>query len=230
MSQTSEDLSEYLKPTDAIDCDHPDVIAFAKETVGDAGDEREKARRLFYAVRDSIRYNPYSADLSAAGMKASTTLKSKESFCVPKAVLLAAAARVVGIPSRLGFADVKNHLTTKRLQESMDTDLFVYHGYTELYLGGKWIKVTPTFNLSLCEKFGVHPLEFDGEHECIFHEFSKSGGKHMEYVRERGSYADLPLQEILDAWVEYYGTDFGARMQEEKKPTSDFEAEAAAEN
>ena len=230
MSQDTEDFSQYLKPTDAIDSDHPDVIAFAKETIGDAGNERERARRLFYAVRDGIRYNPYSAVMTKEGMRASYTLKARESYCVPKAVLLAAAARAVGIPSRLGFADVRNHLTTKRLQQSMDTDLFVYHGYTELYLGGKWLKVTPTFNLSLCEKFGVHPLEFDGEHECVFHEFSKSGDKHMEYVNDHGSYADLPLDEILQAWIKHYGTSFGEQLREGEKPTGDFEAEAAAEN
>lgn len=226
----SEDLEQYLKPTEAIDCDHPDVIAFAREAVGNATDEREKARRVFYAVRDGVRYNPYAAELTPEGMRASYTLRTKESFCVPKAVLLTAAARAVGIPARLGFADVRNHLTTKRMEESMDTDLFIYHGYTELYLGGKWIKVTPTFNLSLCEKFGVHPLEFDGEHECIFHEFSKAGNKHMEYVRERGSYADLPLEEIFAAYAEYYGDGFGRSLREGDQPARDFEAEAAAEN
>ena len=29
----------------------------------------------------------------------------------------------------------------------MGTDLFVYHGYAELFLDGKWVKATPAFNV-----------------------------------------------------------------------------------
>ncbi len=34
----------------------------------------------------------------------------------------------------MGFADVRNHLTTGRLREIMGTDVFVFHGYSVLQI------------------------------------------------------------------------------------------------
>src|SRR5574341_322846 len=65
-----------------------------------------------------------------------------------------AVARVVGIPARVGYADVRNHLSTPKLRELVGGDLFVWHGYAELHLEGRWVKATPAFNLTLCERFG----------------------------------------------------------------------------
>jgi transglutaminase-like putative cysteine protease len=130
---------------------------------------------LVYAVRDGFRYDPYRIDLSPAGMKASTVLANGYGWCVPKATLLAAACRAAGIPARLGFADVRNHLSTERMRETMKTDLFVWHGYTDLWIDGAWRKATPAFNLALCERFGLLPLDFDGLHDSIYHPFDLRG-------------------------------------------------------
>ncbi|HEX2199541.1 MAG TPA: transglutaminase domain-containing protein, partial [Burkholderiales bacterium] len=127
---------------------------------------------------------------------ASRVAEMPSAFCIQKAVLLAAAARAIGIPARLGFADVKNHLTSPKLAAVMGSDLFVFHGYTEPHLDGRWVKATPAFNLGLCTKFRVKPLEFDGTADSIFHPFDEDDRRHMEYVRERGSYADVPAEEI----------------------------------
>jgi hypothetical protein len=222
-----------LAPTPTIDSDHPEVRRFAEETVGDASDEVECAVRLYYAVRDRVRYNPYQAVkalLTPDGFRASTTLSRSDAFCVPKAILLAAAARAVGIPSRLGFADVRNHLATKRLLEHMGTDLFVFHGYTELYLEGRWVKATPAFDAALCEKFGVEPMEFDGRNDSVFQACDAQGRRHMEYVRDRGHWDDLPLEEMVDAWRELYPSMF-EYISSKRLTTAprDFAAEAAAE-
>jgi len=222
-----------LAPTPTIDSDHPEVRRFAEETVAGAQDDVERAVRLYYAVRDRIRYNPYQWVTTLAtpdGLKASATLAATGAFCVPKAILLAAAARAVGIPSRLGFADVRNHLATRRLLEYLENDLFVFHGYTELFLEGRWVKATPAFDASLCEKFGVEPLPFDGRHDSVFQPFDRKGRQHMEYVRDRGHRNDVPLREMIEAWTEVYpkimehlGTERVAAA------VADFEAEAAAE-
>jgi len=159
---------------------------------------------LNLAVRDGVRYDPYRIDLSLPGMRASTALLQGHGWCVPKAVLLAAVARAAGIPARLGFADVKNHMTTEKLRQSMGTDLFVWHGYTELWIDGGWRKATPAFNLSLCEKFGLLPLDFDGVHDSLYHPYDRAGQRHMEYVSQRGSFADLPLAEITQTFAEVY--------------------------
>ena len=195
-----------------VDSDHPDVIAFAREATAGATTEREKAVALFYAVRDGIRYDPYviSSDGPDA-YRASTVVRNKVSYCIPKSVLLCAAARAVGLTARLGFADVRNHLNSPKLRERLGgTDLFVWHGYTEFLLEGRWVKVTSAFNIELCDRFGVLPLEFDGEHDALLHPFTADGRHHMEYVRERGSFDDLPLDEILEEFRVTYPAMFGA--------------------
>lgn len=225
---TTEDLAPYLRPTYFIDSDEPSVRSFAEETTAGATTDVERAKRLFLAVRDRIRYNPYISDSRPEHFKASAALTSQVSFCVPKAVLLAAALRALGIPSRLGFADVTNHLATERLLKLIGTNVFVLHGYTQVYLNGRWLKATPTFNAALCEKFGVAPLVFDGEHDAIFHEFTSHGDRHMEYVRDRGHYADLPLEELFRIWRETYPMLFAPGFRPDRSG-DDFEAEAEAE-
>jgi transglutaminase-like putative cysteine protease len=218
---------EYLRPTSYIDADAPAVVAFASDAVGDARSDSERAIRLFYAVRDGIRYTPYGLGLVAEAFKASAVLEEKSGFCVQKAIVLCAAARSVGVAARLGFADVRNHLCTERLRALMRTDVFAFHGFTELFLGGRWVKATPTFNQSLCERFGVLPLDFDGEHDAIFHPFDTAGKRHMEYLRYHGTFADFPLQRMVSVFRETYPHFFGDGFQ--PLPGGDFDAEATAE-
>lgn len=219
-------MSASLSATYFIDKDHPDIAAFSKKHAGTGTTDKERAVSLYYAVRDLIRYNPYSIEPVKSSIKASAVLARGEGYCVAKAVLLAACLRNRGIPARLGFADVKNHLNTERLKALMETDLFVWHGFTEVYLDGKWVKATPAFNLSLCEAFNVKPLEFDGTCDSIFHPFDNLGNRHMEYVTEHGSFDDLPWDRALAAMKQAYPRYF--ETYERKK--GDFRAEAAREN
>jgi transglutaminase-like putative cysteine protease len=159
---------------------------------------------LYYGVRDAIRYNPFLDFSKDETFQASRCVTAGEGFCIGKAALLAACARADGIPARVGFADVKNHLTTPALRERMGTDLFIYHGYAELLLEGKWVKATPAFNVELCKRFKVKPLEFDGREDSIFHPFDENDRRHMEYLRDRGNHADVPVEEITLAFREAY--------------------------
>ena len=196
--------AKTLSPAALVDSDHPDVIAFAAQHAHGA-DDTERAVALYYAVRDGLRYDPYRVDLTPHGMKASTALANGYGWCVPKAALLAAACRASGIPARVGYADVRNHLSTERLRQSMGgSDLFVWHGYTDVWLDGAWRKATPAFNLELCERFGLLPLEFDGRSDSIYHPFDRAGNRHMEYVNQHGSFDDVPLQRIVDAFAQHY--------------------------
>jgi transglutaminase-like putative cysteine protease len=172
-------MNEYLKPGRYVDSDHPAVIDFAKKNAAGNGD-RERAVSLYYAVRDGIRYNPFQNFMLDETYRGSMCIERGVGWCVPKAALLAACARAVGIPSRVGYADVKNHLTTPELTAKMGTDLFVFHGYTEFLLDGKWVKSTPAFNLSLCTRFRVKPLEFDGVNDSLFHPFDEDNRRHIE--------------------------------------------------
>jgi transglutaminase-like putative cysteine protease len=193
--RTMTPTDAHLAATALIDSDHPAVRAFAAEHARGAT-VRDRAVALYYAVRDGFRYDPYRIDLSPEGMRASTVIAQGVGWCVPKAALLAAAGRAAGIPARLGFADVRNHLSTERMRQTLKTDLYVWHGYTELWIEGAWRKATPAFNLSLCQKFGLLPLDFDGLQDSIYHAFDASGQRHMEYVHQRGAFDDMPLERI----------------------------------
>ena len=196
-------MTEFLSSARYIDSSDPAVQAFSERNASGRSD-RERAIALYYAVRDQIRYNPFLDFSDAEVFRASAVLKAGEGFCVGKASLLAACARAAGIEARVGFADVKNHLTTPRLAETMGSDLFIYHGYTDLRIDGKWVKATPAFNLALCTRFRVKPLEFDGRSDSIFHPFDEDDRRHMEYLRDRGVYADVPVDEIQRAFREAY--------------------------
>jgi transglutaminase-like putative cysteine protease len=195
----------YLEPTEFLDFDHPLVARFVQEAIGAETDARERAIRLFYAVRDKIRYDPFNIRLERETYRASTVLKESHAFCIPKAVLLAAAARAAGIPSAIGLADVRNHLTSEKLQKRMgDCDLFIHHGYAVLYIEGQWLKAVPAFNIDLCTRFGVVPTEFDGKSDAIMQEFDAQQRKHMEYVRYHGIWSDLPFNRIAEDFAGYY--------------------------
>ena len=217
-----------LAPTALIDSDAPAVQAFAAEHARGATD-RERAVALYLAVRDGFRYDPYRIDLSPRGMAASSVLANGYGWCVPKAALLTAACRAAGIPARMGFADVRNHLSTERMRETMKTDLFIWHGYADLWLDGAWRKATPAFNIELCERFGLLPLTFDGEHDSIYHPFDKSGQRHMEYVRQRGAFDDLPLAQIVADFRAVYGGWLDTGTTTSALHSASFDADVARE-
>ncbi|MFV0524087.1 MAG: transglutaminase-like domain-containing protein [Acidimicrobiales bacterium] len=201
----SDDSARWLTPTEFLDFEDPNVRTFALEAVGDATDDRTKAVRLFYAVRDGLWYDPYTSERERGAFRASYIVGLDRSWCVPKSILLSAAARAVGIPARLGFADVRNHLQSETLQAKMGTDLFVFHGYSELLIDGGWRKASAAFNIELSERFGTKPLDFDGEHDALLHEYDQAGHRHMEYVNERGSFDDFPYDAMIEAFEEIYG-------------------------
>jgi transglutaminase-like putative cysteine protease len=203
----NSDMQPYLQPSPVVDWDNRAVAEFAKENAGDSSDRSERAVKLYYAVRDGIRYDPYSIDLSSEGLRASTTLHSGRGWCVAKAVLLAACCRTIGIPARMGFADVRNHLTTQRMRELMKTDIFFWHGYTSIFLNGAWVKATPAFNIELCERFRLRPLDFDGRSDSIYHPLDLEGKKHMEYIAYRGEFADVPIDQIAETFRREYLVD-----------------------
>jgi len=208
-----------------VNSDHPAVVAFAREHAQGTTD-RERAVALYYAVRDGFRYDPYSLDLTPKGMQASTVLETGLGWCVPKATLLTAVCRAAGIPARLGYADVRNHLSTERMRQSMQTDVFVWHGFSDIWLDGAWRKATPAFNLSLCEKFGFLPLEFNGVDDSIYHPFDRSGQRHMEYLRQHGSFDDVPLEPMIADFAKYYP---GMGHLSSALQSADFDADVSRE-
>jgi transglutaminase-like putative cysteine protease len=202
-----QENSVYLTPTGMIDSDHQSIQDYAAKTVKGSTEPIEIAVKLYLAVRDGIRYDPYSPFYLPEHYRASNILKLSRSFCVPKASLLCALGRACGIPSRIGFATVRNHLATKQLIDFLGCDLFSYHGFVELYLEGKWVKATPAFNSELCRRHKVPPLEFNGREDSLFQAYNLENKKFMEYLEFSGIYADIPLDHILAGWRKTYGDD-----------------------
>ena len=206
MTTERDDLDLYVKPTFVIDSDSEVIKEKATLLTEKYKFRKEKVKELFYFARDKIKYNPYLCfnSIDRSDFCASKTLQRGEGYCIQKAVVLTSLARAVDIPARLGFADIINRIVPEKLRERMGTNIFVYHGYSELWLNKQWVKATPAFNIEMCNKFDIKPVEFDGVTDAIFHERNKNGELHIDYVKYHGTFADLPFKEIMQAFKDQY--------------------------
>ncbi len=198
------DINLYLTPTYFLDSDHAGVIDYAKRHSSPEASAKENVVRLYNAVRDDFTYNPYKLDLRSEGLKASDILSRDYGHCVSKASLLAACARVIGVPSRLAFFNVKNHIATEKIESFLKTNVLVFHGCTELWLEGRWVKATPAFNTALCRKLNVETLDFDGENDSVFQQYDRTGKVFMDYVHEYGSFHELPYDLMIGQLRKHY--------------------------
>jgi transglutaminase-like putative cysteine protease len=214
---------EFLAPGRYIDSGAPNVVAFARAAADGDGDALARVLRLYRAVRDSVVYDPY-VDLSdPANFRASSVLAAGRGFCIGKAALLAACCRVIGVPARVGYADVRNHLSSPRLTEYMGTDVYVWHSYTDILIDGIWVKATPAFNSELCRRLGLEPLEFDGRKDSLLHPYDRAGRLYMQYLEDRGAFADVPYDAIMAAFRIHYSA-----LMARHGIAGDFQAEAVA--
>lgn len=204
VKQNNENIQKYLGSGEFINSDHPDVIAFTLRNTSKESTLSQQLIDLYYAVRDQFRYDPYALDLSREAVKASSIVNRNYGYCVEKSCLFAAGARVLGIPSRMGFSKVRNHIGTEALEQILKTDVLVFHGYTEVLMNEKWIKTTPVFNKSLCDKLNVMPLEFDGVNDAIFQAYDREGGQFMEYLHDYGTFSDVPYDLFISELNEHY--------------------------
>lgn len=193
-----------LKATEFLDYDSQTVADYTSRVVGTEKDPVKQAVKLYYAVRDRIRYDVYAVDMSRQGMKASSIIKNRVGFCIHKSVVFAAASRSLGIPSRLAFGDVRNHISTPALKELVGGNVFNYHAYAEIYLNGRWVKATPVFNLMLCYLFGIEPLDFDGVNDATLQPYDKDGNQCLEFINHHGSFDDLPYQQCISALKQHH--------------------------
>jgi transglutaminase-like putative cysteine protease len=214
---------DFLRATTFIDSDNDDVRAFARAAADTGQDDKARAIALYNAVRDGIVYDPYLDYTDLDVFRASTVLAAGRGFCIGKSALLTAVARAVGIPARPGFADVRNHLTSKRLRALTESDTFYWHSYTELKIEGRWVKCTPAFDSALCARAGLAPLAFDGVTDSLFHPFDPAGRRHMEYLSDRGAFDDVPTDVILADFRRHY-----PRLVEQGRIGGDFHSEVSA--
>ncbi|MFD1147693.1 transglutaminase-like domain-containing protein [Saccharothrix hoggarensis] len=189
-----------LDTTEFLDHDNEIVRDFVRKALrgdGEGMSEVERACALYYAVRDGIHYEVYGADLSRDGLKASSTIKRGMGFCVHKSIVYAAAVRSVGVPSRIYYGDVRNHLTSPRLEELIGGNVFTFHSLTTVFLEGKWVRATPVFNKMLCKLYKIKPLDFDGRGDSMYHPYDEDGRQHMEFLRSHGDFDDVPYDLVV---------------------------------
>jgi transglutaminase-like putative cysteine protease len=216
--------ASFLKPSRFIDSDAPSVREFARAAASGAWDDVGRVIALYRAVRENVLYDPYVDISSPTSYRASEVLALGRGYCIGKASLLAAVARAAGVPARVGYADVRNHMTSPRLHEMLGTNIFRWHSYSDLFVDGRWVKATPAFNASLCDRLGLSTLEFDGRSDSLFQQFDRSGRRHMEYLNDRGTYMDVPFEKILKDFRVHYP----ALLSKAGLP-GDFQTEAVAD-
>jgi len=213
-------MQKYLTSTTTIDCETPTIVEKAFELTKKHNLIEDKAKAIFYFVRDEIKYRIPYAMPKIDGFIASRILQQKESFCIPKAILLTALARACRIHARIHFADIRNFLLPKSVLDAIGTDVMIYHGYTELFLQNKWIKVNPAFDIDLCKKHDFMPVEFSGSSDALFQLYDRKGRVHFEYLKDHGHYADFNeklYHRVVSTIEEYYGaqaTHFVKDMRE----------------
>ncbi|MFD0689976.1 transglutaminase-like domain-containing protein [Actinomadura fibrosa] len=206
----------YRSAAEYVDSDHPAIRAAAEAIVSPNAGPAEKARAFYYAVRDDIRYGFPSGRRGSGAQstadyfrelttyRASSVLDAGYGYCVGKSAVYTALCRASGLAARPAFADVRNHLSNRRLRQAMGTDVFAWHGYVEVHLHGRWTKVTPIFDSALCRRANVPPLEFDGESDAMLQQYDNTGQRFLSYVQVHGAFHDVPARFLATEMVRLY--------------------------
>ncbi len=117
---------DFLKPTLSVQCDHPEIKAKAREVVGPTDEAVQAARTLASWVFAALNKVPTASFPSALEV-----LRQMEGDCNEHAVLYAALARALGIPTKITVGLVYME------------GAFYYHAWNEVFLG-RWIPVDAT--------------------------------------------------------------------------------------
>ncbi len=198
----SKELEIYLRETKHLDYSGDELQAFIAP-IRSLSTPLEKAIALYHLVRDGFLYDPYHLDLRSDALTTQQILKKKRAWCVEKSIIMAAGARALGIPSKLGYAIVTNHLGDDKLELYLKRKEIVFHGYTSLFLENKWVICTPAFDKRVCRLNGVPPLEWDGRKDSLFQAFSGEN-QFMEYIHEYGVFSDVPVALMQNEMKKYY--------------------------
>jgi hypothetical protein len=120
-----------LRPSNYLQTEDPVVVAMAKEaSAGAAADPWSVA----VALERYVRQNITRKDFSQAFATAAEVARSRNGDCTEHALLLAALARVCGIPARVAVG----------LVYVEPSAAFGYHMWTEVYVAGVWIPADAT--------------------------------------------------------------------------------------
>lgn len=195
-------MQNFLKETAFLDYSSKKIQAYIAPLIS-LPSKKEKAIALYYKVRDGFLYDPYHLNLTHKALTSSIILDKKRAWCVEKSIVMASCARALEIPTKLGYAIVKNHIGVEKLSTYLKKPEIVFHGYLELLIEGNWVKCTPTFDTRVCRVSKVSPLEWDAETDSMFQEFEKEQ-RFMEYVHFYGTFDDVPIQLMNTEMKKHY--------------------------
>ena len=195
---------DYLTPTYFFDFESEEIQVIVSEFKDASLSKKEIAIALYTKVRDHWRYDPYNLSFDKEKYRASEIAKRSKGHCVDKSIILIACLRAMGIPARIHLAKVKNHIAVDRLIEKFGSNELTPHGMVDAFIENKWLKLSPTFNASLCEMLHVAPLDFDGENDAVLQAFNKEGTQFMEYLEDYGHFEDVPVAFMAQNAREHY--------------------------
>jgi hypothetical protein len=124
--------AEYLAPNYFVDSDNPRVKELARRVAGNETDAATKAVRIERWVFQSMRPRDGSGMPSA-----SEVARDLRGDCKAYAILTTALCRAAGIPSRTAIGLVY-------AERSGDGPKMVFHMWTEVCLGGRWVGLDGT--------------------------------------------------------------------------------------
>lgn len=209
MGNDASDQKIYLHSTYFVDMQSPLIIAKAHELTHEIPphDSIQKAIKVFYYVRDSLPYWVGSPKelMDRANLRASAVLTKQKGYCIQKSSLFVALLRALQIPARFHFVDIINYLTPQNYIDRIGRNLMIYHGYGEVWLNGKWIEANVAFDKALCERKHYPISEFDGIHPALFAHTNADGDKFVDYIKDHGTFADIPYRKIIGTWLLEYG-------------------------
>jgi len=195
------DPAACLGPTDVIESEQPAIRDLAQRLTAGLDSPPDKARALFDYVRDEIVYNFAPLLATRSDWRASATLARGDGFCQQKALLLAALARAVGIPSQIGFQHLKDYkLLETRYVSVLPDGVIPFHGLNALYLNGRWIWADATLDAGLSERRGYRLVEFRADEDMLLPATDLAGRPHFDFLAEFGPYPDLPVA-LSDAFA-----------------------------
>jgi len=80
----SSEMGQYLRATFTIEAEHEKIIETVTNVTRGCSSDEEKAIKLFYFVRDSIRYNIYMISVFIEDFRASRILEWGKAYCVQR--------------------------------------------------------------------------------------------------------------------------------------------------
>jgi transglutaminase-like putative cysteine protease len=192
------DPQRFLDDNAVFDYRHADFKHYLDDRLGkQAAGNRERLIDIYYHVRDRIHYEIFNTALSSAGLAASGIVRAGKGFCLHKSIVFVSAARLLSIPARLKAAKVINHFASPGIIELMDGPVFL-HWFAEVWLDGKWVKVTPVFNKLLCRLYKTVPLEFDGRTDSIHQPYDAATGKSMIFLEAPRTVEPTHAADLID--------------------------------